>query len=94
MIRIAMVAVVAIAAIPIATAGEFHSPLQIAQHIFTAADTDQNGALSPAEHEAAGLGRHGIIFADFDVDQDSQITWNEYKTVFERYHKTSDERAA
>ena len=70
-----------------AQAGEGMTPLEIAQQIFARADSDGNGALTEAEHKAAGLGRFGASFADFDLNNDSTVTLQEYEAVFERFHR-------
>ncbi len=94
MIRIVTIAALAGFASGPALAGEQPSPLKIAQHIFEKADTDDNGVLTINEHKAAGLGRFGASFADFDVDQNSEVTWDEYRALFERHHRGIDERSA
>ncbi len=94
MIRIITLAALASLATGSAFAGEKPSPLKIAQHIFEKADTDKNGVLTINEHEAAGLGRFGASFADFDVDRNSEVTWDEYRALFERHHKGVGERSA
>ena len=75
-------------------AGEALSPAEIAQHIFTQADTDKDGVLTRSEHESAGLGRYGAEFGDFDLDKDSRVTWDEYKALFDRHHKDLGGRSA
>lgn len=87
MVRIIAVAALASMSLGYAQAGEALSPLQIAQQIFAKADTNGDGALTQAEHEAAGLGRFGASFADFDLDKDSTVTLEEYEAVFKRHHK-------
>ena len=94
MTRILAAAAVACLAASPAFAGERPSPLKIAQHIFEKADTDKNGVLTISEHKSAGLDRFGASFADFDVDRNSKITWDEYKALFQRHHKGVDEREA
>ena len=92
--RIFAAAALAALIAPAAIAGEQPSPLAIAQHIFEKADADKDGLLTPEEHESAGLGRFGASFSDFDLDRDSRVTWDEYRSIFERHHGTSGERAA
>ncbi len=75
-----------------AVAEEGSTSLELAQHIFTHADVDNDGVLTATEHSAAGLGRYGASFSDFDLDQDSKVTWDEYRTVFERYHKATEDQ--
>ena len=77
-----------------AAAGEAQSALDMAKHIFDSADSDKNGALTINEHKAAGLGRLGAEFSTFDLDKDSKVTWEEYKTVFERHHSDLKGRSA
>ena len=87
MVRIVLVAALAGISLGAAQAGETMSPLEMAQKIFANADTDGNGVLSEAEHEAAGLERFGVSFADFDLNKDSSITLQEYEAIFEKHHK-------
>ena len=77
-----------------ALAGGGNTPLEIAQHIFSHADVDEDGVLTANEHAAAGLGRYGASFSDFDLDQNSKVTWDEYKTFFERHHKAIEDQPA
>ncbi len=77
-----------------ALAGESQTPMSLAQRIFEAADSNGDGALTAEEHGKAGLGRFGASFGDFDLDGDSRVTWSEYKTLFQRHHKTPAGRAA
>ncbi len=94
MTRIFAAAALACLAVSPASAGDGASPLKVAQHVFEKADTDNNGVLTIAEHESAGLGRFGASFADFDADRNEEITWDEYKALFQRHHKVDGERAA
>ena len=92
--RVFLGAALALLIAPAASAGEQSSPLAIAQHIFEQADADKNGVLTPGEHVSAGLDRFGASFADFDLDRDSQVTWDEYRSIFERHHPAPGERSA
>ena len=89
MIRIIAVAALVLSAQP-AIAGGGKTALDVAQHVFTKADTNEDGVLTAKEHEAAGLGNYGATFSDFDLDNDSRVSWDEYKAVFERHHKNLD----
>ncbi len=94
MIRIATATVLVLLGTNAAFAGGSYSLIEIAQHIFVKADADQDGALTAKEHASAGLGRFGASFGDLDLDNDSRVTWAEYKVAFERHHKPTDEREA
>ena len=94
MTRLPVAAALALMVSTTAFAGEQPSPLAIAQHIFEKADVDKDGVLTRDEHESAGLGRFGAEFADFDADRDSRVTWDEYRTLFERHHQSPGERPA
>lgn len=69
-----------------AAAGEMSDPLDIARHIFGHADSDGNGVLVKAEHDAAGLDKYGVAFEAFDADDNGEVSWQEYRTLFEKYH--------
>ncbi len=94
MTRIAAVVALVFLTASTALAGGSYSLVRIAQHIFVAADADKNGVLTANEHAAAGLARYGSSFSDLDLDDDSRVTWAEYKVVFERHHRPTDEREA
>ena len=94
MTRIATAAVFVIFGANAAFAGGSYTLGQIAQHIFMKADTDRDGVLTAVEHASAGLARYGSSFSDLDLDDDSRVTWAEYRAVFERHHKPTDEREA
>ena len=68
-------------------AGGDHDFSAVAEHIFVKADSNDDGVLTRAEHDAAGLLHWGSNFDEFDLDGDGSVSLNEYKTVFLRYHK-------
>ena len=94
MIRIAIAAVLVLLGTNAAVAGGNYTLFDIAVFIFVKADADKDGVLTVNEHTSAGLGRYGASFGELDLDNDSRVTWDEYKTVFERYHLPTDEREA
>ena len=94
MIRALTVALIVLSSATSVLAGETLTPIQAAEHIFKAADSNKDGVLTETEHDAAGLGRYGAAFVDFDADTDSKVTWDEYKAVFERHHGATDERSS
>ncbi len=63
------------------------TPLTIAEHIFTKADVDGDGAMTPDEYAGGGLGNYGASFEDFDLDGDGRVTIAEYRKVFLRIHR-------
>ena len=58
----------------------------VAEHIFTQADADRDGAMTREEYAQGGLGKYGATFADFDLDEDGRVTRAEYHEVFARFH--------
>ena len=94
MTRIAIAAVLVLLGTNAALAGGSYTLFDIAVHIFAKADADKDGVLTVNEHASAGLGRYGASFGKLDLDNDSRVTWDEYKAVFERYHRPTDEREA
>ena len=92
MVRTMLAATLAFSSAGIAFAGDGLSPLNLAHHIFTKADANKDGVLTAKEHQSAGLGRYGVSFVDFDLDDDNKVSWEEYKSVFERHHKAPGER--
>lgn len=92
MFRSVIVAALMVSGAATASAGESLSPIDLAQHIFRHADADKDGVLTAKEHEAAGLGRYGVSFVDFDLDDDNRVSWEEYRALFERHHKAMGEQ--
>ena len=80
--------VMSLAALSSASAGSGQgmNAAAVAEHIFSHADADENGTMSPDEYVKGGLGKYGAKFADFDLDQDGQVTREEYHEVFARFH--------
>lgn len=68
-----------------------YDAIAVVTHIFTAADADESGALSPLEYADAALGRFGISFADCDADSDGEIVVDEYIELYKRHHGLLDE---
>ena len=64
--------------------------MDVAQHIFENADGNNDGILTPMEHEAAGLGKYGADFPVFDIDKDGNVTLKEYRTIFDRFHNSAE----
>ncbi|WP_425403818.1 EF-hand domain-containing protein [Hwanghaeella sp.] len=62
------------------------SPERIAEHIFKNADSNGDGEMTRAEHDAAKLARYGSTFEMFDIDKNERVTYQEYLGVFLRYH--------
>lgn len=67
-------------------AGETSDGFSVVDHIFQTADTDQDGVLTRAEHDAAGLQKYGVKFEDFDANEDGSISISEYRTLYEKHH--------
>ena len=59
----------------------------VAEHIFVKADSNEDGVMTRAEHDAPGLPRWGSNFDEFDLNGDGSVSLDEYKTVFLRYHE-------
>ena len=58
----------------------------VADHIFDASDTNQDGSLSPDEYADAGLERYGVSFEAFDTNDDGATSREEYLELFDRHH--------
>ena len=72
-----------------AQAGGMHSPEKIADHIFKSADTNGDGEMTRAEHDAAKLERYGSKFEMFDINKNDRVTYQEYLSVFLQFHTGS-----
>ena len=57
-----------------------------AQEIFEKADSNGDGALSPAEYSEAGMQRFGVGFDEYDLDANGEASLEEYLELFERHH--------
>ena len=68
-------------------AGGDHDFSAVAEHIFVKADSNNDGVMTRAEHDAAGLPRWGSNFDEFDLDGNGSVSLDEYKTVFIRCHE-------
>lgn len=64
--------------------------MDVAKHIFEKADTNNDGILTTAEHDAADLGKYGADFSIFDTNEDGKVTLKEYKEVYDRFHNTTE----
>ena len=62
----------------------------IARHIFEAADTDGDGALTRDEYAEAGLAKFGVRFEDSDADSDGRLTAGEYVQLYLEHHPSED----
>jgi len=58
----------------------------VVYHIFDAADQDQDGLLTQAEYEDAGLQRYGVSFAESDTNADGATSLEEYLELYLRHH--------
>jgi len=70
----------------VAPAGDFADDLDVVAHIFEMADADGDGALSRSEFEEAGLGRYGIAFDGYDMDEDGEASVDEFFDLYEAHH--------
>ena len=61
-------------AAPVAFAGGAYGAREVVQHIFDVADTDQNGSLTRAEYEDAGLQKFGVSFDECDIDESGETS--------------------
>lgn len=86
-ISVAICASVAAVWTPAAFAGQGMDASTVAEHIFAKTDTDNDGAVTPAEYTAAGLGKYGVSFENFDADKNELITLAEYRTLFVKFHE-------
>jgi|GEM_PF-5956263 len=87
--RMAAVAALILGGLPL-TAGAWPDAASdaaaIADHIFSHADSDKDGAMTSEEYASGGLGKYGASFGDFDLDRDGRVTLAEYREVFARFH--------
>ncbi len=67
-----------------------YSAREVVGHIFETADADGSGSLSAAEYEAAHLFRFGVSFEDTDADGNGETTLDEYLTLFDQHHPSSE----
>ncbi len=70
------------------------SSVGIVKHIFDRADQDQDGVLTPAEYEEAGLQSYGVTFEQSDTDADGTTSLDEYIELYQKHHPTSEEGSA
>lgn len=56
------------------------------QHVFESADEDQDGRLTRAEYEGAGLAQFGLSFEQTDLDADGVTTNTEYLEIYRKHH--------
>ena len=77
-----------------AGAYESKSYAEIADRIFQSADRDGDGVLTETEYASAGLDGYGASFPTFDENADGSVVIEEYRSVFVRFHNTTDEREA
>ncbi len=75
-------------------AGQGMDASAVAEHIFSKTDADKDGVVTPAEYTAAGLGKYGVAFEDFDADDDARITLAEYRSLFVKFHSGAAESDA
>lgn len=62
--------------------------VDVANHIFEKADTNNDGILTSIEHAEAGLEKFGSKFNVFDTNNDGKVTLKEYRTIYNQFHKT------
>ena len=63
----------------------------IVDHVFEVADSDQDGTLSSAEYDEAGLAEFGLDFAACDADADGELTQGEYLEIYRLHHSSHGE---
>jgi hypothetical protein len=61
----------------------------VVYHIFDAADRDQDGLLTRAEYEDAGLQDYGVSFSESDTNADGATSVEEYLELYLRHHPVS-----
>ena len=68
-----------------------YDPVAAVQHIFNAADQDQDGLLTQLEYEDAGLQVYGVTFEQSDLDADGATSIQEYILLYEFHHPVDGE---
>jgi len=74
------------AASPAAAGGGCHDGEKAVRQIFESADVDQDGRLTRAEYEVAGLAHFGLSFEQTDLDADGAATTTEYLEIYRKHH--------
>ncbi len=72
------------------TAGGGPEAIDVVHHIFEVADRDEDGSLTRAEYEGAGLQRFGVSFDESDTDADGSTSLAEYVELYRRHHPSAD----
>lgn len=75
---------------PTATAGGGCESGSVVHHIFEKADQNQDGTLTQAEFESAGLQEFGLSFGESDTNADGGISMTEYLELYEKHHPPVD----
>lgn len=58
----------------------------VVRHVFEAADTNGDGALTSEEYAKAGLAGFGVGFEAGDADSDGRLTASEYMRLYLDHH--------
>lgn len=88
---VTILALLAVPSVPTEAGSCGDDAVAIVEHIFKSADSNQDGILTPAEYEGAGLERFGVTFAESDADGDGLLTLEEYVELYERHHPSGEE---
>lgn len=89
-----IIALLAILAAQVASAGDGHDATAVVEHIFEMADRDGDGRLSPEEYEKAGLQRFGVSFDESDLDSDGETSLAEYLELYHLHHPPVEDGSA
>ena len=65
------------------------SAYDVVLDLFESADEDQDGSLTQAEYEGAGLQGYGVTFEESDLDGDGATSMQEYLDLYEMHHPAS-----